>query len=220
MRQGSSATADTLQIVTLGIRQSKERVLGASRSHPTDMADRDDGPGGQVGLAWRLETGQARNSTGDSLSDTEIRYCLVTMVGSLCVNTSHVVHETIDGETILIHLGTGTYYSLDGAGSELWVILAAGASRESVFAAASDRYTGDPGEVEAGLSSLLEHLLQEGLLVEGEAGVATGSLHLPPGQIPFVAPVLHVYNDMQEFMLVDPLHDVDEVAGWPHAKTD
>jgi hypothetical protein len=26
----------------------------------------------------------------------------------LSANRSHVVHETIDGETILIHLGTGT----------------------------------------------------------------------------------------------------------------
>ena len=62
--------------------------------------------------------------------------------------------------------------------------------------------------------------MREGLLVEGEPLTATDSPTLPAGNTAFVAPALHVYTDMQEFMLVDPLHDVDEVAGWPHAKTD
>lgn len=142
------------------------------------------------------------------------------MPASVCVNASHVVHETIDGETILIHLGTGSYYSIDGAGSEAWVLLAAGTSMEELLAAAADRYIGDPGEIDSSLSSLLAELLREGLLVEGEAAATSGPPGLPPGQVPFVVPVLHVYSDMQEFMLVDPLHDVDEVAGWPHAKTE
>jgi hypothetical protein len=30
--------------------------------------------------------------------------------------------------------------------------------------------------------------------------------------------VLHTYTDMQEFMLVDPIHDVATEAGWPHVK--
>jgi hypothetical protein len=142
------------------------------------------------------------------------------MPASVCVNAPHVVHETIDGETILIHLGNGSYYSLDGAGSEVWVLLAAGVSTEELFEAATDRFLGDRSEVETGLSSLLAELLREGLLVEGTAKAAADSFRFPPGQVPFVVPVLQVYTDMQEFMLVDPLHDVDEVVGWPHAKID
>ena len=37
------------------------------------------------------------------------------------------MHETMDGETILIHLETGAYYSLDGAGADTWELLAASA---------------------------------------------------------------------------------------------
>jgi hypothetical protein len=102
----------------------------------------------------------------------------------------------------------------------VWVALGTGATREQLFAAANERFTGDPVEVEKGLSSLLENLLGEGLLVEQVDGTATDSSTFPAGKVAFTAPVLHVYTDMQEFMLVDPLHDVDEVAGWPHAKTD
>jgi hypothetical protein len=144
------------------------------------------------------------------------------MATSFRVNASHVVHETIDGETILIHLGSGSYYSLDGVGSEVWVALAAGTSNERLFAEAKERFAEDPVKVEIGLKSLVEELLREGLLVEdedeAEAESVSSSSTFPSGKVEFVTPVLHVYTDMQEFMLVDPLHDVDEVAGWPHAK--
>jgi hypothetical protein len=131
-----------------------------------------------------------------------------------------VVYETIDGETILIHLGTGTYYSLDGVGSELWVVLAGGSSVASVLAAATDRYLGDPGVIEAGVSGLVQELVREGLMIEEELPTAGASSGFPPGRIGFSPPVLHAYDDMQEFMLVDPLHDVDEVTGWPHVKAE
>ena len=139
---------------------------------------------------------------------------------ALCVDRTHVVHETIDGETILIHLGTGTYYSLAGAGSEAWELLAAGATRETLLAFARERYLGDPVEVELGLLGLVDHLLQEGLLVESDELPAGEPTTPPTGQVGFAVPVLETYTDMQEFMLVDPLHEVDEVAGWPHATAD
>ncbi|MGO9751515.1 MAG: PqqD family protein [Solirubrobacteraceae bacterium] len=138
---------------------------------------------------------------------------------SLVVDTSHVVHETIDGEAILIHLGTGTYYSLDGAGAEVWGLLAAGVDVDSLLAAARERYDGDPVELKRGLSSLLEELSREGLLIEGEPRPAAGPPGLPSGRVPFVVPVLRTYTDMQEFMLVDPLREVDAVAGASHAET-
>lgn len=157
---------------------------------------------------WRQAAASARG-----------RYSSVSMSASICVNASHVVYETIDGETILIHLGTGKYFSLDGVGSEVWALLAAGSSRENLLAPAADRYLGDPDDIETGLSSLLADLFREGLLVEGFAEAAAEPLGFPPGQVPFVAPVLLVYDDMQEFMLVDPLHDVDAATTWP-AKID
>jgi hypothetical protein len=141
------------------------------------------------------------------------------MGAPLTVNASHVVHETIDGEAILIHLVTGTYYSLDGIGAEVWGALVEGADREALLAAGEERYEGDRGEVVQGLSGLVEKLLSEGLLIEGEPQLGSEPVRLPLGRVPFVAPVLNTYTDMQEFMLVDPLHEVDEVAGWPHAKT-
>jgi hypothetical protein len=139
------------------------------------------------------------------------------MASALGANRNYVVYETIDGETILIHLGTGTYYSLDGVGSEVWEMLAPGTTRESLTAAGRQRYEGDRASIEMGLSGLVDELLREELLVEFEADTDALASRLPAGQVPFTVPVLQVYTDMQEFMLVDPIHEVDESAGWPHA---
>ncbi|HWD84683.1 MAG TPA: PqqD family protein [Solirubrobacteraceae bacterium] len=137
---------------------------------------------------------------------------------SLGVNSVHVVHETIDGETILIHLGTGTYYNLEGAGAEVWNLLAAGTDEARLLEAAYERYDGDPEPIAEALSTLVDELVGEGLLVEADAAVASEAQRLPAGRVPFTPPVLGVYTDMQEFMLVDPVHQVDEGAGWPHVK--
>jgi hypothetical protein len=36
----------------------------------------------------------------------------------------------------------------------------------------------------------------------------------PAERATFIAPVLAVYTDMQDLLLLDPIHDVDEI-GWP-----
>ncbi len=138
---------------------------------------------------------------------------------SFTINNPHVVHETIDGETILIHLGTGTYYSLDGVAAEAWGRLLAGSTEDELVAHVQARYEAGPGEVKESVESLLAELLGEGLLVPAPAGAAPTAEPTEPRQgVPFLSPVLHKYTDMQEFMLVDPIHDVDAEAGWPHVK--
>jgi Coenzyme PQQ synthesis protein D (PqqD) len=151
------------------------------------------------------------------------------MSAQLTPNLPHVVHETIDGETILIHLGTGAYYSLDGTGAEVWQMVLEGVPEDEFVARLKARYgETDPRLVERTVPALVQELVREELLVEAEpplahaAPVMSGAVSEGEGELapagPFVEPVLHKYTDMQEFMLVDPLHDVEADAGWPHVK--
>jgi hypothetical protein len=152
------------------------------------------------------------------------------MPRAFTINNPNVVHETIDGETILIHLGTGTYYSLDGVAAELWGLLLAGVSDGELGARLQARYDVEPGLAERSAAAFVRELLQEELVVELREGLAAeATAELAPGEEPgekpaaggvFAPPVLHKYTDMQEFMLVDPIHDVDAEAGWPHVKAE
>jgi hypothetical protein len=204
--------------------QESERIAGQvidTAMFRAELAPRIDGPRvvQQGGAQQPALVPVQRRAV--SLTVVRARYSLARSMGSvLCVDRKHVVHETIDGETILIHLRSGTYYSLAGTGSEAWELLAAGATRETLLAFGRERYLGDPVEIELGLSGLLDHLLQQGLLVERDELPAVERPGLPTGQVAFAVPMLEAYTDMQEFMLVDPLHEVDKVAGWPRATAD
>ena len=38
------------------------------------------------------------------------------------INTPKIVHETIDGETVILNLDNGNYYSLAGIGADIVVV--------------------------------------------------------------------------------------------------
>jgi hypothetical protein len=115
---------------------------------------------------------------------------------------------------------TGTYYSLKESGSELWSQLELGIDRAGLVEYALRRWDGEQDEIEAGVAGLLDDLLSEELVVEvaGQNGDAPAAAPPTAARAPFAAPVLERFTDMQDFMLVDPLHDVDAEAGWPHVQ--
>ena len=136
------------------------------------------------------------------------------------INAQTVVYETIEDETIVINMRTGTYYSLRGSGSELWSLIELGIDRPRLAAYALERWDGETDEIEAGVAELVDELLSEGLVIEsaGQNDSTTATVPATPARTPFATPLLERFTDMQEFMLVDPLHDVDVDAGWPHVQ--
>ncbi len=122
------------------------------------------------------------------------------------VNRPDVVDESVDGEVLIVHLGTGTYFSSRGAGDAAWQLLASGRTpAESA---------GPLGQDEGSIADFLARLLEEGLLRprDGEAGP------LPDVRPAAGALLLEKYTDMQELLLLDPIHDVDDEEGWPNVR--
>jgi Coenzyme PQQ synthesis protein D (PqqD) len=133
------------------------------------------------------------------------------------VDPRKVAHETIDGEVIMIHLLIGSYYSLRGAGADIWDSLASGRDRAQTLAFLEQRYEGDPQLIAETVDDLAKELEKEELL-EPAADGANGANGAPPAAVaerkPFEVPALEKYTDMQDFLLVDPIHETDE-TGWP-----
>jgi hypothetical protein len=136
------------------------------------------------------------------------------------INSPFVVHETIEGEVIMVNLDTGSYYSLDGAGAVLWEHLEKGASLPDAIEAIRGRYDAAPGAIESASEALLAALVAEDLLKEFDGVPVNGSAAPTPvtrERAPFVAPTLNKHTDMQDLLLLDPIHEVDQ-AGWPAVK--
>jgi hypothetical protein len=140
------------------------------------------------------------------------------------VNSPDVVHEIIDGEAVIINLQTGSYYSIDQVGAEIWSLLANGAAASEVVEGIAERFSGEREQIEGGVFKLLDQLQSEGLIRTEDRGDAApngahanGSFMRSLDSGPFSEPMLHKYTDMEELLLLDPIHDVDE-SGWPTLK--
>ena len=121
------------------------------------------------------------------------------------VNKPDVVDESVDGEALIVHLGTGAYYSARGDGDVAWQLLSLGATSEEIATLSG----GDAAAIAAFASELLEEGLIRARTREPEALPSLGAIT--------GAPLLEKYTDMQELLLLDPIHDVEE-AGWPRAR--
>jgi hypothetical protein len=141
------------------------------------------------------------------------------------VNTPRVMHETIDDEVIVIDLNTGSYYSLRAAGAAIWHAVDRGLPEDEIPDAVATRYEGASEEIASAVAELLRELTEEGLIVSsnGSPDAPLGELSLPAqNDLPrerFQPPVLEKHTDMQDLILLDPVHEVD-ARGWPHAQAD
>ena len=141
------------------------------------------------------------------------------------VNTPDVMHETIDGEVIVINLVSGNYYSFRGTGAEIWALVDGQGvlSVDEIAEALALRFGSPRSEINSAVASFLEDLLEEGLVAHTEA--MEGARREPAEQangVPkkaFELPRVEKYTDMQDLVLLDPVHQVDD-TGWPRARPD
>ncbi len=141
------------------------------------------------------------------------------------INTPRVIYETIDQEAIIIDFDTGIYYSVDRIGSEIWSIIEKGATISQITDAILRRYSGERIMVGDSVTQFITQLEQENIIVRyskepDEVSLETSVKNASKtGQPAFEVPTLSKYSDMQELLLLDPIHEVDE-TGWPTAKPD
>jgi hypothetical protein len=136
------------------------------------------------------------------------------------VNRPDVVMESFEGELVLVQMKSGNYYSLQGSAPLIWDLMERGRSVEDAGDYLVARHQGAEEEVRRSVHNLVEELVAESLIVPATNGSTPAPID-PPGDtelgMPFVPPVLERYTDMQELLLLDPIHDVDQ-TGWPRRK--
>lgn len=138
------------------------------------------------------------------------------------INAPKVVHETIDGEVVIVHLEKGSYYSLIKEGADIWSQIISGFSRGEIQEYTIQRYDGDRENIEKGVNNFIAELQGEEVIILNETGEpenATVKNQPTETEKPiFQAPSLQKYTDMEELLALDPIHEVDEEIGWPNAK--
>jgi hypothetical protein len=140
------------------------------------------------------------------------------------VRTPTVMWDEIGGEIVAINLGTGHYFSLRDTAHDAFRAFAHGASLPQVVDLVADGVA-DPAVISADLEAFVEELVTAEL-VEPRAPDDP-----PPDGAPwlegtddrgaaaraYAPPRLETYTDLEDLMLLDPVHDVDG-TGWPSAQ--
>jgi coenzyme PQQ synthesis protein D (PqqD) len=143
------------------------------------------------------------------------------------VNSPAITYETIDGEAVIINLVTGNYYSVVDSGAIIWNLVDKNATVSEIIEYMTAAYPGCGSDIERTVEELVAQLQEENLIVplaaeEGLAFKPSDRLNMSSSgneRAAYQAPVLEKYTDMQDLLLLDPIHEVDEM-GWPRAKPD
>ena len=130
---------------------------------------------------------------------------MVTAESRFGVRSEEIAYKTLDGETIIINLVNGVYYSLPGVGSEAWELIASGRSLAETAASLSARYGVPSDAVAADLVRLADQLVSENLMDPASRSDVAGELPPPsPAERAYQAPALQAYRDMADLLALDP----------------
>ena len=130
------------------------------------------------------------------------------------VRSPDVVHETIDGETVIVDMTFGTYYRLEGAAAVAWPALATGASAADLGALLVATFDATEAEIEKAVAEFLAALQGCQLIAPAaKAGVPEPVAGVAAKRA-FPGMAVHRFSDFQELFFIDPVHEVDE-TGWP-----
>ena len=135
------------------------------------------------------------------------------------VSTS-VRHDRLDDEVIAIDLESGAYFALDDVAADCWSILAAGGTVDAAVDATAASCDVPPESVRNDIERFVEHLVRVRLLTASDRAP---TLVVPPRAAKrkrrYEAPAIERFDDLEELLVLDPIHEVDE-AGWPVARAE
>ena len=133
------------------------------------------------------------------------------------LNEEKMFVDITDGIAIVINSETGIYYGMNGFGTNVFENVAKGIAIEKI-AAALKAIAGAPADVEAKLNAFVDALKEKEIVIEG--GESNEALSIDEGVAKEDGFVMEVneYNDAQEMLLADPIHEVKEDTGWTPEK--
>lgn len=136
------------------------------------------------------------------------------------INAPQTIFEMFEDEIIIVSFFDGSYYSVRDSAAALWQAIHTGASTQHIIDAFVTAYPAEATHITTSLDRFLSELERARLIVPAEDSVNDHPLiDMPVSTTGFQPPVLERYTDMQDLLLLDPIHDVDDM-GWPQKAPD
>jgi len=137
------------------------------------------------------------------------------MTTCYAANLDAVAHETFEEETVLINFERGTYFSLRGSAPAIWGMIQRPATLDGLLGTLAAAHGALPADAPAAVAAMLDRLCEDGCARRTDAG---GPMAPPDAQAiggDFALPVVQAFHDLQELIAIDPVHETNELVGWP-----
>lgn len=132
--------------------------------------------------------------------------------------SEQILFESYDDELVMLDLSHGVYYTVSRGGGDCLQVLLHASDREQAITLLLARFDTSREQLEGALSQMTEALKCYGLVRERAEGEPGAALALAAGhKLPFAAPVIEQYKDVEEILMFDPIHEVEE-NGWPNVR--
>jgi hypothetical protein len=133
------------------------------------------------------------------------------------VASDKILAKEFDGELTLINLDTGVYFAAGGATLDIWRALTSGRALRETARDLVSRYKIAESDASGHVTRIVGMLVGYGLMVASATAASTASGEEPRSDSAvWSVPWLESYGDMQDLLLLDPVHDVQGGA-WPKA---
>ena len=134
------------------------------------------------------------------------------------LNNDKMFVDITDGIAIVINSETGIYYGMNALGTNVFENVAKGVAIEKI-AAALKAIAGAPQDMEARLSAFVDALKEKEIVIESADSSEAVNIDENVAKEDEFVLLVDEYNDAQEMLLADPIHEVKEETGWTPEKS-
>ena len=130
------------------------------------------------------------------------------------LNDATMFADVNEGTAIVIDSTTGIYYGMNGFGTCIYENLQAGAAVQDILSIAKVT-PGVPEDLDIAVGRFIQSLVDFGIIIPREDCPATiPSIDLEIAKADGFIPACTEYQDVQELLFADPIHEVDIEEGW------
>jgi hypothetical protein len=132
------------------------------------------------------------------------------------IDNERVVSEVLDGEAVIVDLAAGHYHAATGVAATVWQAIGAALDVEAIVDLAGRSHRDVPATATDEITRFIDQLLHAGLITPAPDGTVPSDVQPPAEPTPWVPPRLESHDDLEDLLVLDPVHDVT-AEGWPNA---
>lgn len=134
------------------------------------------------------------------------------------LDKTNIAQEVFGNEAVLINIPLGKYYSVRGTtGIRVLELLQEPTNLENIWTGIQNEFQTDEPNAKAEIEAFVNQLAEEQIITE-EPYTTTVISEEASIKLPYEKVELEIFDDMQELIMLDPIHDVESFKGWPQKK--